>query len=150
MQKEAENLESFGSPSQGSHSGSLGCSQGGSPNSNQSFAHKGSLSPFLADQNHCDVETSPYKSKFTVLRFSAQDSSGQKPKSLLNLYPTSSKHSEIRPFEISPEKVSFSSMVDAESSCVKNLFQDTKFETDSPYSITDISPTKQNTASAEN
>jgi hypothetical protein len=70
MQKEAENLEA--SPSQGSHSG--GCSFTGSPESNQNFGNKGSLSPFLTDQ--CDIETSPYKSKFTVLRFSEQKSSG--------------------------------------------------------------------------
>jgi hypothetical protein len=48
----------------------------------------------------------------------------------------------VRPFEISPEKVSFSQMVDDASSCVKNLFADGKFEKESPFSLKELSPTK--------
>ena len=41
-------------------------------------------------------------------------------------------------------------MVDDASSCVKNLFADGKFEKESPFSLKELSPTKQSTVSTEN
>ena len=78
MQKEAENLESFNSH----HSGTSNCSGDRNHNSPENIHHnllsKGSLSPFMAGTPEGDLETSPYKSKFTVLKFSNTDSKSQK------------------------------------------------------------------------
>lgn len=81
MQKEAENMESFNSPHSG---GSLGACSGErsnySPeNNNHNLLSKCSLSPFMAGAAGVDMETSPYKSKFTVLKFSSSPKKSASP-----------------------------------------------------------------------
>jgi hypothetical protein len=93
MQKEAENMESFSSPQSG---GSLGgCSGERSQNSPEKNHHnllsKGSLSPFMAGTVEGDLETSPYKSKFTVLKFSANNAKSKSSKKQLNPFSSPDK-----------------------------------------------------------
>ena len=80
MQKQAENMESFNSPQSG---GSLGaCSverSNNSPENHHNLLSKGSLSPFMAGAVGADLETSPYKSKLTVLKFSASPTKSTSP-----------------------------------------------------------------------
>ena len=74
-------MESLNSPHSG---GSLnGCSGERitySPeNQHQNLLSKCSLSPFMAGAAGCDIETSPYKSKFTVLKFSSSPTKYESP-----------------------------------------------------------------------
>jgi hypothetical protein len=68
----------------------------------------------------------------------------------LGAYFSGAKQSDVRPFEISPEKVSFSTMAEESSSCVKNLFGEERLCVDTPFSMTELSPNKLNSASTEN
>jgi len=74
MQKEAENMESFGSPGSGSFNGDINSSP---EMSNRNLLNKSSLSPFMLGSQGHDMETSPYKSKFTVLKFSPEKKPSQ-------------------------------------------------------------------------
>jgi len=74
-------MESLNSPHSG---GSLGGCSGErvtySPeNQHHNLLSKCSLSPFMAGAAGFDIETSPYKSKFTVLKFSSSPKKYESP-----------------------------------------------------------------------
>lgn len=78
-----------------------------------------------------EIESSPYKSKFTVLKFSQTNTGSKSPKKQQTLSPflgISKQTSEIKPFELSPEKIKLTSVLNSEmKSCAIDLFGQGKF-----------------------
>jgi hypothetical protein len=120
MQKEAENMESFNSPS--NNSAGSDCHHS-SPENHHNLLSKGSLSPFITNGAGGDIETSPYKSKFTVLKFSQKKLDSKSPVKLQQFQSPAKQKVEISPFNLSPQKVSMVSMSNSDSKALAtNLF----------------------------
>lgn len=93
-----------------------------SPENHHNLLSKGSLSPFMSGTPGCDLETSPYKSKFTVLKFTSPTKESP-----------NKTDSPTKPFELSPVKVNLNNLFDEASNdspykheCAENQMPDIK------------------------
>ena len=70
-----------------------------------------------------DLETSPYKSKFTVLKFSVNSTDSKNSKKISPYLSIGKQSSDIKAFNLSPEKVQMGSSTGTEQdNCAVNLF----------------------------
>jgi len=75
------------------------------------------------------MESSPYKSKFTVLKFSASPTKFKSPlKKELSSYGSPTKSDQaLKPFEMSPQKVKMTDLFNADNDSAINLYAAGKF-----------------------